>query len=244
MIYTNGTDEHDERGILISDMFTTTAVRRKMMEKRMKKVEMMLKELAPPQIEGPADAEITLVGWGSSYGVIREAAEQLTAAGTKTNYVIGKYLAPFHQKEWTELLGKCKRTISVEANFTSQFARHIKAETGISMSAHVNKYDGEPLEPAWVVERVREILAGKRMDLRVSEEDARDIAYHYLRTHYAEKLRPTKIVQESKNGKGEGVWRVELTERATGNKAGEMTIGVETGATYSFEVAVPEPVKA
>lgn len=242
-IYTSGTDEHDERGILVSDMFTTTAVRRKMMEKRMRKVECLLKELAPPKLEGPADAEVTLVGWGSSYGAIREASALLNAAGTKTNYVIGKYIAPFHTKEWTELLGKCKKTISVEANFTSQFARHIKAETGVSMNAHVNKYDGEPLEPAWIVDRVREILAGKRVDLTVSEADARDIAYHYLRTHYAEKLRPTKIVREDRNGKGEGIWRVELTERATGKKGGEMTIGAETGATYSFEVVVAEPAK-
>lgn len=242
-IYTSGTDEHDERGILVSDMFTTTSVRRKMMEKRMRKVEYMLRELPAPQIEGPADAEVTLVGWGSSYGVIRETAELLTQQGVKTNYVIGKYLAPFHVKEWTELLGKCKKTISVEANFTSQFARHIKAETGVSMHAHVNKYDGEPLEPAWVIDRVREILNGKRVDLNVSECDAKDIAYHYLRTHYAEKLRPTKAVLESKNGKGESIWRVELVERATGNRAGEMTIGAETGATYTFE-PVPEPVKA
>lgn len=242
-IYTSGTDEHDERGILISDMFTTTSVRRKMMEKRMRKVEFMLKELAPPKLEGPADAEVTLVGWGSSYGVIREAAELLTQQGVKTNYVIGKYLAPFHVKEWTELLGKCKNLISVEANFTSQFARHIKAETGISMKHHVNKYDGEPLEPNWVVARINEILNGKRVDLNVSEWDAKEIAYHYLRTHYAERLRPTKAVLESKNGKGESIWRVELVERATGNKAAEMTIGAETGATFSFD-PVPEPVKA
>jgi 2-oxoglutarate ferredoxin oxidoreductase subunit alpha len=241
-IFTSGTDEHDERGILISDMFTTTAVRRKMMEKRMRKVEFMLKELAPPVIEGPADADITLVGWGSSYGVIREAAELLTAKGIKTNYVIGKYLAPFHVKEWTELLGKCKKKISVEANFTSQFARHIKAETGISMDFYVNKYDGEPLEPNWVIDRINEIQAGKKVDLNVSEYDAKDIAYHYLRTHSAEKMRPTKAVLESKNGKGESIWRVELVERATGAKAGEMTIGAESGATYSFE-QVPQPVK-
>lgn len=242
-IYTSGSDEHDERGILISDMFTTTSVRRKMMEKRMRKVDMMLKELAPPQLEGPADAEITLVGWGSSYGVIREAAELLTAQGTKTNYVIGKYIAPFHVKEWTELLGKAKKKISVEANFTSQFARHIKAETGVFMDAQVNKYDGEPLEPQWVIARVKEILAGQRMDLKVSEWDAKEIAYHYLRTHAAERLRPTKAVLESKNGKGESIWRVELTERATGNKGGEITVGAESGATYSFE-PVLEPVKA
>jgi pyruvate/2-oxoacid:ferredoxin oxidoreductase alpha subunit len=224
-------------------MFTNTALRRKMMEKRMRKVDVMLTELPPPKIVGPADADITLVGWGSTYGVIREAAELLNSKGVKTNYVIGKYLAPFHVKEWTELLSKCKKKVSVEANFTSQFARHIKAETGISMDAHVNKYDGEPIEPNWLIDRINEIINGKKVDLTVSQEDAKEIAYHYLRTHYAEKLRPVKAVLESKNGKGESIWRIELIERATGNKGGEISIGAETGATYSFD-PVPQPVKA
>lgn len=242
-IFTSGSDEHDEQGILVSDMFTTVAVRRKMFEKRQRKLDYLLKELPAPVVEGPADADVTIVSWGSSYGAIREAAELLTQQGVKTNYVIGKYLLPFHAKEWSALLGKCKKMISVEANFTSQFARHVKAETGISMDAHINKYDGEPLEPEWIIQEIKNILANKPKDLNVSESDARDIACHYLRTHYTERLRPGKIVQESKNGKNEAQWRVELVERATGNKAAEMFIGANTGATYSY-VPVGEPVKA
>jgi 2-oxoglutarate ferredoxin oxidoreductase subunit alpha len=41
----------------------------------MKKMELVLKELPAPKLEGPADADVTLVGWGSSKGVIQEAAE-------------------------------------------------------------------------------------------------------------------------------------------------------------------------
>jgi 2-oxoglutarate ferredoxin oxidoreductase subunit alpha len=242
-MYVSGSDDHDERGILISDMFTTTAVRRKIVEKRQRKLDYLLKELPAPKIEGPADADITLVTWGSTYGAVKEAVEILNQQGIKANYVVGKYLLPFHTKEWTELLGKCKKKISVEANYTSQFARHLRAETGISMDAHINRYDGEPIEPMYVVEHVKNILANKPLDYSVTEEEARDIAYHYLRTHYAEKLRPVKFIKESKNGKGESVWRVELVERATGEKAAEMTIGAETGATYSFE-QVAQPVKA
>ena len=47
------TDDHDEEGILISDEYTSPPVRRKVQEKRMKKLEGALKELPPPQIEGP-----------------------------------------------------------------------------------------------------------------------------------------------------------------------------------------------
>ena len=161
----------------------------------------------------------------------------------KTNFVVGKYILPFHTKEWTELLNKSKRRISVEANFTSQFVRYVRAETGISMHAHINKYDGEPLEPLEIVNQVKAIMANKAYDYTLTEKEARDIAYHYLRTHYAEKMRPSKVVRENKDGKGEPCWRVELVERTSGDKQAEMIIGAESGATYSFE-KVGEPVKA
>src|SRR5215471_12849568 len=53
--YVAATDEHDEYGITISDMFTSPPVRRKVMERRMKKMEGVARELKPPGLEGPAD---------------------------------------------------------------------------------------------------------------------------------------------------------------------------------------------
>ena len=234
-LFVSGTDEHDEESILVSDMYTAAPVRRKMMEKRMRKVENMLKELPAPKLEGPTDADLTLVGWGSTSGVIKESAELLTAGGIKTNYLIIKYIAPFHSKEVSEILSKCKKKFSVELNFTSQMARHIKAETGISMDEHINRYDGEPFEPENVIYEVKERLAGRKPSLDVSESDAREIAYHYLRTHYAERLRPGVLALEEKNGRGEPTWKIELVERASGKKAAEMVVGVNTGSTYSYE---------
>ncbi len=233
-LFVSGTDEHDEESILVSDMYTAAPIRRKGMEKRMRKVENMLKELPAPKLEGPADAELTLVGWGSTYGVIKETAELLTASGISTNFLIIKYIAPFHTKEVCEILLKCKKKFSVELNFTSQMARHIKAETGISMDEHINRYDGEPMEPAQVIAEVKERLAGRRPSLDVSEADAREIAYHYLRTHFAEKFRPGTLVLEEKNGRGEPTWKIELIERASGKKAAEMVVGVTSGSTYSY----------
>jgi len=233
-LYVSATDDHDEESILISDMFTSPPIRRKIMEKRMRKIENLLKELPAPKLEGPADADVTLVCWGSTSGVVKEAAERMTAQGTKTNFICIKYIAPFHTKEVTELLSKAKKKISVEVNFTSVMARFIKMETGISMDGHVNRYDGEPLEPQGVIDRVKEILEGKEQDLEVSDEEAREMVYHYLRTHGLEKLRPGKATKASANGKGEAVWTVELAERVTNKPSGSMSIGAHTGSTHSF----------
>lgn len=234
--YVSPSDDHDEETILISDMFTSPPIRRKIVEKRERKVELMLKELPAPRLEGEKDAEVTLVCWGSTFGVVKEAAELLTEQGVKTNFLVIKYIAPFHTREVTEILSKCKNKISVEVNFRSQMARMIRMETGIKMDGHVNRYDGEPLTPGEVAETVKQIIGKKPMsDLTVSEEEATEMAYHYLRTHYAEKLRPVKAVKESANGHGEPVWKIELAERVTGKAAGSMKIGVNTGSTYSFE---------
>ncbi|HNB24745.1 MAG TPA: hypothetical protein PKZ32_20155, partial [Candidatus Melainabacteria bacterium] len=66
------------------------------------------------------------------------------------------------------------------------------------------------------------------------EEEVKEIAYHYLRTHFAEKLRPSKVSREEKNGHGEPTWKVELVDRKSGEKAAEIVVGIETGATYEY----------
>jgi 2-oxoglutarate ferredoxin oxidoreductase subunit alpha len=233
--YVSPSDDHDEESILISDMFTAPPIRRMIMQKRMRKLDNLLKELPAPKLEGPADADVTLVCWGSTYGVVREAAELLTAQGIKTNYVVGKYLYPFHTKEFTDILSKCKKKISVEVNFTSMFAQFLKSWTGISMDGHVVKYDGEPLEPLHVVAQVKDAIANKKQNLELSEAEAKEVAYHYLRTHYQEKLRPVKLVRESANGHGEPVWNIELAERISGSKGATMKVGAVTGSTFSFD---------
>src|SRR5262249_22481548 len=72
-IFTAATDEHDEDGTLISDEFTNPQKRRMMVEKRARKMQGAIKDIAPPKLVGPEQADVTLVGWGSTAGVIREA---------------------------------------------------------------------------------------------------------------------------------------------------------------------------
>ena len=236
-MYTAATDDHDETGVLISDVFCNSAVRRKVAEKRMKKMDLVLRDLPVPKLEGKAGAEVTLIGWGSSEGVIREAVQQLNASGLSANNIQFKYLLPFHSKEAIELLKNCKRTICVEMNSTGQFARHLRAETGHSVSAQILKYDGEPFEPGDVAAQVRAIVKGEKRSLDVTEAEAREIGYHHVRVYMNEEVRPGAITKVGANGYGEPVWQVEIVNRDSGTKAGELLVGVETGSTHSWKPA-------
>ncbi len=234
-VYVAPTDDHDEEGILISDEYTSPPVRRKVQEKRMKKLEGALRELPPPQIEGPEDADVTLVGWGSCRGVIREAAEILRSEGIATNQLHFKYLLPFHAKEALEILKGCRKTVGVEVNYTGQFAKHLRSETGFSLDDMVLKYDGEPFEPAFIVNRVKEILGGESLSLEVTREEAREIAYHYIRTHLSNSVRPASMEVGNGVSAEEPTWCIELVSRKGGEKNGDLFVGQRTGSTYAWK---------
>jgi len=160
-VHVVATDEHDEDGVLISDEFTNPHKRRKMVEKRARKFKGIASQIAAPQLEGPEDAEITLIGWGSTYGVISEAAEQLREVGVKANHLHIKWIVPLHAQHIVDVLSRCKKTIMVENNYSGQFFRYLRSETGLSVDGHIRKYDGEPFMPHHIVNGVLEHLAGK-----------------------------------------------------------------------------------
>jgi 2-oxoglutarate ferredoxin oxidoreductase subunit alpha len=158
--YVAASDEHDETGVLISDEFTNPAIRARMMQKRMRKMDGLLKDCPAPTLFGPSDADVTLIGWGSTKGVIREAIADLAEQGITANNLQIKHLVPFHETEVRTILQACRRTLVVENNYTGQLARHIRAETGFTVDGKILKYDGEPFEPHHIVERVKEVLHG------------------------------------------------------------------------------------
>src|SRR5678816_2005374 len=161
-IHIAATDEHDEDGTLISDEFTNPAKRRMMVEKRARKMETILSQIAPPKLVGPNNAVVTLVGWGSTEGVIHEALEKLAAEeGIVANQLAIKWIVPFHTDEVTRILSQSKKIIIVENNYSGQFARYLRSETGIKAHGHIRKYDGEPFMPHHIVNAVKEQLAGK-----------------------------------------------------------------------------------
>ncbi len=166
------TDEHDEDSTLISDEYTDPLKRRKMVEKRHRKMSTVLDDVPAPILEGPKDADVTLIGWGSTYGVIHEAIEILDERGISANHLPVKWIIPFHTEAITEIVNSAKKTIVIENNHSGQFYRYMRSETGLSVDGHIRKYDGEPFAPLHIVEGVIEHLSTET-DVYVPDEALR-----------------------------------------------------------------------
>jgi 2-oxoglutarate ferredoxin oxidoreductase subunit alpha len=159
--HTAASDEHDEDGVLISDEFTNPTKRRAMMEKRMRKAAGIAAAVPPPELWGPRDADVTLIGWGSTKGVIEEACEILNEQGVSANQLQIRWMVPLHGEAILDILKGARHTIIVENNYSGQFARYLRSETSFVPDGHIRKYDGEPFMPHHIVNAVREQLGGK-----------------------------------------------------------------------------------
>jgi 2-oxoglutarate ferredoxin oxidoreductase subunit alpha len=136
-------DEHDEDGHIIEDAET----RIKMVEKRYSlKYPRLQKEMEPPTLYGDNRAELILVCFGSTLGVVREAMENLADKDAiATLHFSEIYPFPLTDKfDYLKLLSEAKQTVCIENNASGQFARLLRAETGFTCSGAIRKYDGRP----------------------------------------------------------------------------------------------------
>ncbi len=161
-VHVVATDEHDEDGTLLSDEFTNARRRQLSHEKRMRKMKGILPLIKSPRLFGPTKAKVTLLGWGSTEGVIREALEKLAEEEQIiANNLQIKWLVPLHTKAILAILSKSKKVIIVENNYSGQFGRYLRSESGFDADGHIRKYDGEPFMPHHIVQGVKKILSTK-----------------------------------------------------------------------------------
>jgi 2-oxoglutarate/2-oxoacid ferredoxin oxidoreductase subunit alpha len=140
-------DEHNEEGHLIEDAETRTA----MMLKRQRKLEGLKKEMSGPRTHGPPQADITLIGWGSTLGALREAVDMAAQHTLSVNLVHFAEIWPFPTEAVLTALRGARRTFTVENNAAAQFAQLLRAETGHRVSGSILKFDGRPFTPAYIL---------------------------------------------------------------------------------------------
>jgi 2-oxoglutarate ferredoxin oxidoreductase subunit alpha len=153
-IFVANGDDHYETGETNED----PDIRTMMMDKRFKKLTKLIDEIPGPKMYGPADADATLVTWGSSKGACMAAMNALNEKGRSVNLLHFIYLKPFPRRLAMEQLKKAKLTIGVECNRTSQFDRLLREELKLGLDKKIRKYDGRPIFTEWLVEKIEEAM--------------------------------------------------------------------------------------
>ncbi|MHA1960414.1 MAG: 2-oxoacid:acceptor oxidoreductase subunit alpha [Candidatus Thorarchaeota archaeon] len=144
---------HTEEGHITED----PGLRNAMVHKLYAKVPAILEALKPPIIEGPKKADATLLTWGSTWGCAFEAVNKLAADGVSVNQLHFCDVYPLRTETLREVFEAAKQVIAVEQNVTSQFARLVRMETGLTVSHHINKYDGRPMTAGWIIGQLEEV---------------------------------------------------------------------------------------
>jgi len=147
-------DEHDEEGKITEDL----NLRVRMVEKRLKKLELLRKDFVPPTFYGSMDAESFILCWGSNKLIVKEALEKLTQEGMNAAVLHFAQVYPLTVDMIAPYGLTAKKLICVENNARGQFAGLLKRELGLDVAHPVLKYNGECFTVAELYQTLKSIL--------------------------------------------------------------------------------------
>ena len=159
-IFWNTGDEHTEEGHITED----PELRTRMMDKRMGKLDVALAEIPDEDkaaLHGDPSADIAIVSWGSTKGVILDVIEKLSGPGVKVKFIQLRLLHPFPTALVEKMLANVKTVIDIEMNHTSQLASLVRQHTGRQAEHLIVKYNGRPMTLEEVYNAVMRIISGK-----------------------------------------------------------------------------------
>jgi len=145
-------NEHTQEGLSFEESDNRTT----MVEKRFKKLTLMKEEINLPSIFSERSS-IFLTGWGSTKNSIKEACLTLREQGIDAGWIIFEDIWPMNTEKLTERLQN-KKLFMVEGNATCQLGNLIRQMTGIDYASSVLKYDGRPIYPEYIIEKVKNII--------------------------------------------------------------------------------------
>ena len=145
-------DEHDEFGRITE----SSSVRKDMVEKRLRKIELLKTELEEPEFIGEENCEVLLLAWGSTWGPVTEAINMLNdGSDKKYGALVFGDIWPLPTKMLKEKAAIATHVINVEQNATGQLASIVSEVTGIFCTDSILKYDGRPMSSQFIYNKVR-----------------------------------------------------------------------------------------
>jgi len=157
-IFWNTGDESDETGHISEDPI----LRAKMMEKRMSRLDLILKKIPDSeQVVSFGIEDYTIISWGSAKGPIIDALEMLKKEGISIGYIQLKLLHPFPTDYVNFLLKDAKTIIDIEANYSAQLGKLFKQNISRDIDYYVLKYTGRVMTSTEIYDSLKKIIQNK-----------------------------------------------------------------------------------
>jgi 2-oxoglutarate ferredoxin oxidoreductase subunit alpha len=147
--------DHDEYGFANEDADERNAQD----EKRMRKLELAAELVPPPRFEGPEDAPVGVIVWGSTLMPARQALAWLADEGVSARLLQVTTLMPFPADAVAAFVDATPATLVVEGNLTGQLEGLIREHCLLEVDGSLRRYDGRPLAAEDIYDRVREVAA-------------------------------------------------------------------------------------
>ncbi|MDP2660543.1 MAG: 2-oxoacid:acceptor oxidoreductase subunit alpha [Dehalococcoidia bacterium] len=141
---------------------------RAMTAKRFRKLDQASRDLAETRNYGPQRAEVGVIGWGSTEGAVREAADRAGREGIPVAVLYPTGLNPLPEQAIEEFVLHVKKILVPEINYSGQFAGFLRARMGID--AHrLNKAGGAPFTPMEIYQKIKEVASDEQPQHRRKE---------------------------------------------------------------------------
>lgn len=147
-----GLEKEDITGIVSQDPDN----HQKMVEIRQEKIDRIANDIPKLEVMGDPEADLLLIGWGSSYGAIKSAIDDKIKEGSKVAFVHLRHMNPF-PSNLGDIVAKYDTILVPEMNMgqlkTILHSKFLKPMLGL------NKVQGQPFKTSEIKLKIDEILS-------------------------------------------------------------------------------------
>ena len=163
---------HDEASHVVYDAST----HQRSSTMRSRKMAVLQRALRPPEVNGPPEGDLLVVGWGSTKGAIEEAVARARSEGFSVSSLHLRFLSPL-EPGLGAIFDRFAKVMTVEINYSDepddpyvtkenrrrgQLAFLLRAQTLVDVDCWT-RVPGEPLRPRMILDAVRSRLQKERV---------------------------------------------------------------------------------
>ena len=149
-----------EKDFLTGNISYEPSNHERMVHIRGEKVQRIAQDLGELDLRGESSGDVLVIGWGGTFGSLRQATDEMRAQGHRVSHAHLRWLSPL-EPGLEKIIGNFKHVVCAELNL-GQLRAVLRAKFLIDIQG-LNKVQGQPFKVREVVAAVEKILGGHRL---------------------------------------------------------------------------------